>query len=472
MEFEFDGVAVCREEFQDTVESAQLIEVSPVSNITDNLAPLVLRVDKSDLVVDVTNTFLYVKAQLLHKDGSKLTYEDAEPTSRQKWWAKNKYGDKLDEMVKKAQEDENAVNPLPKRHLDIAPVDLFGYAMWESVSLFITDQKVSLNHAMYPWLAYVLHMTNYSQEAKKCQLRSALWYPDQANFKDFHGDARLQPTADYVNHGFAARRTIVSGSTPFEMFTRVVTDLHFPGRLTLPPNTECAFEFRRAPLRLCLHGEEHEYTLQFLECKLYVNRLKLTEQALVKQHKLLSVGEIEFRGIRFDIRRVTAPKGEQIVDWNAFSGALPRRIYVFMTRSTAEQGKMERTPFNFEPFGMSSYQIFVNETAFPVNSGVSTKDVLREYMMTQYGLNFNNAFDIEPDDFAGGNFVLVTDLTADHSAGCVSYKSPLGSEGTVRVLLHFAKPLEEAVTVFCLAEIEGVLSVDKNRNPMWNQTDV
>ena len=104
---------------QTIIETSQLVEVPCFTSLPrEDLTPLDFRIDKSDLCIDPTNLYLHLQC----------------------------------EVVK--------VTP-PDEAVDIYPANNLGYALFQNVEVYINDQKITQDQILYPWLSYILCLTQY-----------------------------------------------------------------------------------------------------------------------------------------------------------------------------------------------------------------------------------------------------------------------------------------------------------------------
>ena len=95
--------------------STQYVEFSPMNNISDKLAPIVFNFQQQDGLIDLSQTFYYLRLKTTNKKGEKI------------------------------KPDQN-----------ISPANLLGYSLFESVNLYLNDRLVTTNTKLYPWMAYTL----------------------------------------------------------------------------------------------------------------------------------------------------------------------------------------------------------------------------------------------------------------------------------------------------------------------------
>ena len=92
--------------------------------------------------IDLTNTHLFVEAQITKADGSALDVDS-----------------------------------------DVGPVNLWMHSLFSDVSVSLNEKLVSPPTSMYPYRAYLETLLSYGPAAKDSQLK-VLWYKDTPGFMD------------------------------------------------------------------------------------------------------------------------------------------------------------------------------------------------------------------------------------------------------------------------------------------------
>jgi len=203
-----------------------------------------------------------------------------------------------------------------------------------------------------------------------------------------------------------------------------------------------------------------------------VNRVKLFERVRKSFEKTLSSKGFFHPGTNPVIRTKTISRGDQNVDWTPFTGTLPQRIYIFMTKQAAYNSQQNKNPFNFETFGLSKLQVLVNGRSVPHSQGMTTLseyNYLKFYMTTLNSINSPETFNVSFNDYTRGFFVIAIDVSSDFSAGC-DYDN-IDENGSLRIVADFKTPLKETITIFCLGEVQETLKIDSERKPSfvkWN----
>ena len=218
---------------QSAVENSQFVEYSCFTALPkEDESSLEFRIDKTDSYSDLSRAHLYVQVQILNKDGTDVLGTDP-----------------------------------------CTFINNIGYALFDSVDLFISDQKVTKPESFYPWWTYVYNLLYYSKPATEAYLEAGnLWYPDTA--AQFDSIELLGA----LNQGMKDRHSSCGDSRKVWLSTKVLLNTQLD-RL-LPNQAEIMLRFNRSPTNLCLLAEEgNEYKIRILDAKLHVNRVKLFDGA-------------------------------------------------------------------------------------------------------------------------------------------------------------------------------------------------
>lgn len=381
--------------------SSQLIEVPCFTTLPrSDTTPLDFRVDKSDLHIDPANVFLYIKA-VFEKDDATV---------------------------------------------EVYPANNLAYSMWQNVEMYLSDQKITMDQTLYPWLGYVIGQTQFSKQYRDTSMQTSLWYADTWGTMD---------TATADNIGAQTRKSKTDGI--FELYSKVLTDFVQLPRL-LPSQIEVLFRFIPANPSLYLITKTAP-KMKILDAKLYVSKVCLTLPLSIR---------LKYPVSRFHGRTKTVNAGEQNVEWVPYSGNCPRRLYFMQVLQKTYNGQSDRNIFNLQTFGIKNIHIYLNDISLPMNiaSSFSKSNVCRSYLNTTRAVDAPQAWNISLDAFANGYFLYVVDLTSDHQASA-NYVLP-HKPGTVRFSIDYDKPLSDAITMICFIEVDDVLTLDQYNNPSWS----
>ena len=426
---------------QNSVHSSQYVEIPCYTSLPrDDQAALEFRLDKTDTALDPSSMLLQMNVQIVDGNGKPFP----EPTTEEIIKLQKKYQEEL-----KKNKNAKFADPRPA-----AGVNLLAYSIFNSVDVFISDQKINQGSSYYPWMCYILNLLYQTPGAKNGPLQMAGWYPDNLGAFDL---------LDEMNEGFNTRKSLAGCSNNMELLARVMLDTEFPARV-LPAQTEFTLRFNRSNPALAIMGKEGTYKIRINDAKIYALKMRLTDQALQRHQQMLASEGVNYPMLRYDTRTMSMMKGSQNLDWTPVSGVMPQKIYIWQITQDAFNANVTKNPYNLQTFGLSKIQVLVNEQSMiasqPTRFGEGNTAML--YMNTM--LNTTEA-PFNEEEFSYGYGVITVDLTRDRSAGCNYTSEPV--TGNLRILMDYAEALKESIVVFCMSEFTDTLHLDANRNPSW-----
>jgi len=426
---------------QESVESSQYVEVPCLTSLPrDDQSSLEFRIDKSDGALDLSSMYLHIRGQILDKDGKAINKEIVDEVL------------KLLEKKTKTEADKAEIKKLEKSLAHVAPTNMFSCSLFSDVEVLISDQRVGQG-THYPWMAYTKALLDTPRSVKETTLKAAGWVPDKPLCFDICGDG---------NPGFKTRESSYGDSDTVDMVSKVTLGVEFTPRV-LPVQTEVTLRFARSEPIFCIMADKGTYKVKIDEAKLYVLKFKLTEQALHRQSQLLSSEGISYPVKRYETRTMSLMKGAQNVDWVAFAGRLPRRVYLWQVAQDAYNGVYQKNPYNFKSFGLSKAQILANEQS--IITSQPTASTYRNNMLYMNRAMICEDLPCDPVDFTDGYFVIAADVSRDHSSRCNYVDYPVN--GNLRILFDYTEPVKESIVIFCMGEFDATLQIDSNRNPSW-----
>ena len=392
---------------QSLIRSSQLVEIPCFTSLPrEDLTPLDFRIEKSDSCIDPTHIYLYMRCQIIQT--APATTEET---------------------------------------IEFSPVNNLGYSIFQSVDTFINDQKITQDHVLYPWLAYLVCLTQFSEQYRKTALQTSLWFPDLYGTMD---------TARGDNTG-AVKRAEWTQNT-FELYSKVITDYIQLPRL-LPSQTELLLRFTPAQPSNYLMAAKGTFKLQISDARLYVRKVYLAEPL----PKILS-----YPVSRYQVRAKTVNAGEQNVNWVPFSGCRPRRLFFVQISQKAYNGDITRNPFNLQTFDLKKIQAYFNELSLPLNTATdyAENNAARCYFNTIKAIDNSLAWNVTINEYKYGYFIYAVDLTNDQNANAEYMNAT--KTGSVRLSVDYRIPLKEAITMICFAEFDDTLIIDEFGNPKWS----
>ena len=263
-----------------SIDEGQPIEHQPITSL-DSGGPIEFVV-AGDAYIDLGNTYLFVRAKVIHGAGNNLA-------------------------------DDTPVAPVNNK--------LFAFALQPGGR--IPQRHASDIIIEYPFRAYVETLLSYGAEAKKTQLTRQLWYKDTAG----HTDATQENGG---NAGLARRRYIV-GSRVVEMMGRLHVDLFMQDRFLLNGVTVKIRLVRiKDTFSLMAGGANPDYKVCIVDAILFVRKAVLNPMVLMARIQVLTKGTAKYPLRPVDCKVYSIGQGAMShTHDNLFVGALPKRIIVW-----------------------------------------------------------------------------------------------------------------------------------------------
>lgn len=416
---------------QNSIVKKTDIEYQPISALSSS-APVEFNIPGTEDYVHLPYTQLYVSARIKRKDGTDL---------------------EADEKV--------------------GPVNNLLHSLWRQVDVYFGSTLVSSSTNTYSAESYSKTLLNFGIGAKKSQLQTAMWYGDTSGAFE---DAKVGATGS--NAGFKNRNALVKESTEFELIGPLYCDVfmiqkyllsYVDLKIKLVPNT---------PEYFLMSAETgREYKISFTSIKLKVRKVKIANHVIIAHESALTKAPAVYGVPRTTCKSFTiAGTTPSLVKDNVFNGRIPKRLIVFMNKSSATNGSYTSNPFNMDLFSISSIGVYVDGEQTPskplkLNLTGDDKKYLESFqtLFTGTGKYHDDAGNqITRDDYHKGYGFFVFDLRPD---GCdVSEYLGLRQRGNLSLEIVFSKALTEAINLFCIGEFDNIIEIDRERNVLYDHT--
>jgi hypothetical protein len=366
--------------------------------------------------LDLFNSFIYIKAQVLQQDGSKLPP-----------------GEK------------------------IAPSNLFLHSMFRNCCITVGGTAISDGSNTYPYQAWIQNQLSNGTERKDGELTSELYYKD--SMPDEYDPDK--------NTGFKTRMDIAAESKIFEMYGRLATGL-FQQRRYLPSKTHLQICLRRNSPELALSSATTQkegvigcpYKIYIDEAILYIRMQELAPSVLLTHKRLFGQnkkGVYPFHQGR--IAMIDVPQGTIDSSFRSvFTGQLPDWITIGIITAKAQTGALNLSPFNFGAHNLRSVSVIVE---------TEEREIKFDFPNNQYLLGYKSLFeavgdsnsgnDISRTDYKNGNVLSVFRLRAPNLSGDLQFPR----EGDLKIQLTFASAAAEQLTAVVYGQFQQVLEIDK-----------
>lgn len=367
-------------------------------------------------------------------------------------------------------------SPIPAT-ANVAPVNLIGNSLWQSIDIEVSGTPVSeLGNMHANYKGYIESLLSYSHPAMLSHLTSSMFCMDTSGkFEDYDPYIEAKPAtttaAEVVGHdpnqGYQDRKITFAKSKSIQLMTPIHCDFLQSDKY-LSPGVKLAIRFTRASDKFFLMSPDANasYKIVIEDIKLHIRHVKLTD-AILKQHLILYQTQPAIYLINKTVLKTFAyPAGLPSINVaNMFTGVLPKTVIVFMVKATAFTGSYTTNPYNFEHFSLSSGALRVNGEQIP--SEPYTPDwaancYTREYrdLFDNIGISHHDMGNlITPQLFSGGVFMMAFDLTPDRCNG--RHYHPKQS-GVINLDLKFNVALAQPINVLAFATYDAVVLIDKN----------
>lgn len=411
---------------QTSIDSSQYLEYKPVTTISEDSYLEFLVPGNSEDYLDLAHTMLSLKVRL-EKDGEKI--------------------------------DDDAI---------VAPVNNFLHSMFNQVDVFFNQKCVSPPNNAYAYRAYIETLLNYSDEAKKSHLTTALWYDDTPGHVNA-GLVKPSTTAKLsTNAGAVKRNSFVKGGKTLDLLGHLHCDV-FNQEKFLLNGVEVRVRLIRSKDAFCLLDYDSEpIKVHIMDAALRIRRAKINPSILLAHSRALSKGTAKYPLTRVEVKAFTLHTGVtgETLD-NIFLGQIPKRVIIGLVSNKAFNGDRKENPFNFQHFQVSYLALNVDGVQIP------SKAIQPDYpdnfvdayqtLFSGTGIHFmNEGNSIARDTYANGNCLYAFDLTPDLSANNPGHWN-LVKTGAVRLELRFAATLTQSVNCVVYAEYDNIIEIDSSR---------
>src|ERR1700690_232519 len=417
---------------QTSIESGGWVEYNPISSISDGTAIEFSVGGSGQDYIDLANTQLYVRVQLMRNDNTPIDNND-----------------------------------------HVGPVNLFLHSLFSEVELKLNDTLVSSTNGTYAYRSYLETLLSFGPAAKKSQLTSALYYKDNGGTFE-EGDPH---DANALNQGLKTRHALVTNGRVVDMLGCIHSDLFFQDKY-LPSDVGLRMRLVRSKDAFSLMSDTPQqlFKVKILDCKLLVRKVKLSPSVFLAHAKGLERSNAKFPIRRVICKTFTVPRGNlDFSQESLFSGQLPTRLVIACVDNDAFNGNYQKNPFNCKHYHLTQLKIYLDgqqqNHIKPLEPNFGGHQYIGAYMSLFSGtgkLNKDEGNGIERDDFPGGYAIYAFDLTPDLAE---EGHFNLARDGSVRVDMKFANALANTINVIAYAEFENIIEIDRNRNVLFDYTN-
>lgn len=335
-------------------------------------------------------------------------------------------------------------------------------------SLF-TQCTVSFNNTQvsqtndYNYIAFIENILNYGSDAAKTHLQTAGWFLDEENLDSFK---------DGENSAMDSRKKLFVVNRKVELLGKLHIDIFNQPRF-LPNNVDIKISLVKAkPLFYMMEEASGNADVKIVEANIFVNHIHLNPNILIAHSKVLERTTVKLPYKKVLLRQYTLNAGQFSLSIdNVVIGQIPNLLIFTIVPNNAYSGNRTKNPFNFKHYDLQQFCLYVDGKQYP-SKPLNFKHETSGKTETTRGYNtlfkgtgihyFDRGHQITKQLYDNGYFMLVFDLTADHSYD-FNTMNPI-HQGTIRIEGTFGTELPEAVTCLILCEFDGLVEIDKSKN--------
>jgi hypothetical protein len=410
---------------QTSIETGVFCDYHPLTSIGDG-GPIEFEVSGTgENYIDLSNTYLYIKAKVIKLDGTNIADDAA-----------------------------------------VGPTNNFLHSLFSQVDIALNGTQITTSTNTYPYRSMIETLLTYGDDAKKTQLTSALFAKDDAGEMN-----SVALVGGHVNNGYLTRRTYSTGSKMFDLMGRLHADIFFQNRYLLNEVT-MKIKLNRSNDRFCLMSGDR-YTVKIVGAELLVRKVKLSPSVFLAHARALEYGTAKYPIKRVVCKAFTVPQGYLDVSHEKlYSGQIPARLVVTLVDNEGYNGVFARNPFNFHHFDLCEIGVYLDgqqvHAIKPLKPNFEDGLYVDAYMSLFGGtgkINRDEGNHITRSDYTSGYTLYAYDLSPDLAE---DDHFNLTRQGSVRLYLKFANALPRTVTVIAYAEFENLIEIDRNRNIVYD----
>ena len=334
------------------------------------------------------------------------------------------------------------------------------HALFSQVDVFINETLVTTSANTYSYAAAIEKLLTYDKDTLETQFSSELVALDTAGSFNVIGD---------TNEGFKKR----SGYTKLSKNVELRGSLHIPIlRLDRLLINQCSLKLKLYPnnRKFYLMAAADDYKVKIKSARLELEKMTINPDVLNEHAVKLQKQNAIYPLRRGDIKTFSIPTGNSnIIKENMFMGKLPRRLVIGLVDSSAFNGDITKSPFEFKTCGLNYLCAYVDGDRYPNKAFTPDYDNGR-YMDCFHSLydgtgtlNEDRTLSIDRDDYIKGYALYIIRLSPGEP-DCMAYE--LTQKGNIRLEMKFKSPLTSTVTAIVYAEYDDQLEIDHDRNVM------
>ncbi|KAK3109146.1 hypothetical protein FSP39_023936 [Pinctada imbricata] len=412
---------------QTAIERKYYQEVRPISHVSGN-APIEFLVSGQNGMeyVDLKKSKLYMKTKIVHANGSNL----------------------LDTEY-------------------VSTINFIMQTMFSELDVTLQGKSITSTTSHHPYRCMIETLLSYSDEAKKSQLTSQLFYKDESGHLDDNDVLNGQNLALYERHKFFAQGKSV------DMEGCLLSDIFAMDRFILN-QVAIGVRLYRSKDSFCLMTNElgPDFRIEIEDIVLKVCKLQVNPAVIYGHAEIMKTMPALYPYTRTEVKMMAIPAGQVTFTWdNMFQGVRPNKLVIGFVESEAVAGSYSKNPFNFQHFNLNRIGVYVDN--IPVGG-----EALRLNFSDATGINsipaFTNMFEVVGKWMEDtGNQLNRQDIHQGYALYCfeiepdfapdTNYLSLL-KQGNTRIEAQFSQALPSPTTCIVYATFPALFTITNTRD--------
>ena len=403
-----------------SIEKIEYVEYRPVSVINRNNV-IEFNIDgNSSCYIDLRSTKLYVKARILHKNGSPVSEDDK-----------------------------------------VAFVNFTLSSLFKQCNVSFQQKLISsCLSTHYAFHGALNTLLNFSEDAKESHLQTQMYYKDTAGY--------MNSTDPVVggNMGLAQRWNLTKTGKCVDMEGPIHIPIMQQGRFLLN-GVQLNIKLFPSSDAFALMASEDNYKIDIVDSKLKVCFVKVNDDIILSQDVVLKTTPALYPYTSSNIKSYSIPKGTQTwaID-NVFLNDVPDKVYVALNSSEAFSGHIQKNPYNFQHMNVRLLGFDVNgrsQPSVPFTPHYEDSNYIEPYLSLfsatgRYQQDTGNY--IGKDEYPNGYCIYAFDLSCTHTDVFSNKKK----KGHTRLNIQFEHGLNETVTAIVYGQFPALMKIDHARN--------
>lgn len=405
------------------IEEKRWFEYRPTNAITKN-SPLEFDIKGSgEQYLDLKNSILALKVQILDGDGKDFTGE----------------------VIETGTDGTKTINS----NYDVGPVNLFLHSIISQVEISFQQEIVS-NTRLYPYKSY-LETLYYPYDVIKGE--TELYVKDTPEHRE-------ETSIKGSNEGLFKRGARTLGNKICDMEGNLHLDLFQQNRYLLN-GVDMKIRMWPSTSEFCTLTTKTACTVKIVEAVLKICKVSLRTDVFKHHENMLSNHDALYPFLKTQIKTEELGKGlsSHTIE-NVFQSKVPCHLIFGLVETKAFSGNLEKNPYNFQDCKLTSVGVYVNDIAVPhkphtldFNGKVNnTSSAYRSMFINNPHLNLTR------DEFEFGTTLFKYHLYDNH----------ILQEGNCKIQLTFGETLKNNMTLIILAKFPNTMTIDKDRAIHFN----